>query len=132
MKKTMIFLSSLMIILVFVVSGYSEGKKTRKIASASQIEGRWSGAHKDPGSKPVPIEAVFFVEGKKIVGFFKVSDSSQRPFSGYIDADSGKAIIKDWYDDRIELKLSQDGTKLSGGTYILDETHRDIEFTRVK
>ncbi|MBI2645485.1 MAG: hypothetical protein HYW85_00355 [Deltaproteobacteria bacterium] len=48
MKKAVIILSSLLVVLTFAASGFSEGVKTRKIASLSAFEGSWTQVTKTP------------------------------------------------------------------------------------
>ncbi len=42
MKKMLVILGSLLVVLTFAVSGFSEAVKTRKIASKSDMDGKWS------------------------------------------------------------------------------------------
>lgn len=106
----------------------------RMIAQASDFSGKWKGNITYSDGTKHSAKASFYVEGTRIVGFFTAWDNEQLTCQGYIAPDTGKMILKTWYDDRphdrMELKLSQDGKTLKGGTYQFADKNQEIELTK--
>lgn len=122
---------------------FAKEPKTRKIASASDLEGRWEGA-RAVGKRTKRVEFRFFTHASKIVGFEIDTGGSKATSAvhGYIHEDTGKAMITNVDfrpGNRIEFELSKDKSRLIGkyythGKYVTDRDAHEhsYDLSRIK